>query len=661
MLLMTTSAVIVARPAMAAEAKATAIPSGAVVYEPGFFATGRRATALDMIQRLPAFTLKTQPAQRGLGAGQANVLINGRPVISKAQSVSAILAAIPASEVIRIEVIEPAAAEGSTEFLGSIANVVRRPARSMAVETTARAEAHGRGLTGKVEGSATAGAVSFEGSVLGYRQRSKSIDGDYLAQRPGAPDISGQLLQASRGHGVQAKGGARWTGDDGFSLAATIVGKHDNGSTRDDVAAIAPLRRPLESYTTKYETRSLELVWDLERQIAQNAKLKVALLQSIAWGDYSDAYGADGSTFRNIASQTTRETVLRPQVDIKLSERLTAEVGLEGAYNDLDGASAFLLDNQSVLLPGQNVHVEELRGEAFARLNGRWGRWSYSTSLAYAAAELQTRAGKANFRDIKPKLAATFAPSSVSYVTFSVARKVGQLTFTDFLTSVSVNTGQIKIGAPTLEPEDSWQLEARYNRAFWDRGAFELSLGETFIRNPIDYIPFNNSETRGNLEDATKTYASASLTLPVDRLKVPGGILTASGAWVRSRATDPLTGERRRLSGVSALSGYLGFRQELPSWKSAWGFDVSSSSVARTYRLAQTYDWSQRPAFGLEFEYRPASDLSLYLRAETSNQAADSMRTVYLRDRTSGVVQFVEKRDLRPEHALTLRIRKVMR
>jgi len=94
--------------------------SGALLYMPGQFAYFAPKTALDMLERVPDFTIR--PGEDGMG----NVLVDGEPVDGAAGSVREHLAAIPADNVLRIEVID-ASAHGIPGVTGSLANIVTQP------------------------------------------------------------------------------------------------------------------------------------------------------------------------------------------------------------------------------------------------------------------------------------------------------------------------------------------------------------------------------------------------------------------------------------------------------------------------------------------------------------------------------------------------------
>ena len=74
---------------------------GRRIFAPAFFEADRPSTALDMVRRVPGFSIDGGSGARGLGGTGGNVLIDGARPTSKDQSVGSILAGIPAAQVER--------------------------------------------------------------------------------------------------------------------------------------------------------------------------------------------------------------------------------------------------------------------------------------------------------------------------------------------------------------------------------------------------------------------------------------------------------------------------------------------------------------------------------------------------------------------------------
>ena len=150
----------VAAPALAAQAAGA---NGRTLYEAAYFSQFAPSNALQIVQRVPGFTLELGNQEvRGFGQAAGNVVINGQRPSSKSDTLATILARIPANRVARVEV-GPGDLFGS-EFSGKpvVLNLVTAAAGGLAgtLNGTAR-----RTYTGRVEPDATVSALLRRGKT----------------------------------------------------------------------------------------------------------------------------------------------------------------------------------------------------------------------------------------------------------------------------------------------------------------------------------------------------------------------------------------------------------------------------------------------------------------------------------------------------------------
>ena len=146
-------AVAAAQPAAAIDATATAA-GGRTSYPAAYFTQYGPSTALQIVQRVPGFTIQeTDQNVRGFAGAAGNIVINGQRPSSKTDSLETLLARIPANRVLRVEV-------GSGDLFGAeysgkaqVLNLVMNAA-------------------GGVAGTITAGLQrDFTGNLMPQRQR----------------------------------------------------------------------------------------------------------------------------------------------------------------------------------------------------------------------------------------------------------------------------------------------------------------------------------------------------------------------------------------------------------------------------------------------------------------------------------------------------------
>ena len=171
---------------------------GILVFEPSFFAASSPNTALDMIERLPGFSLDTgDSGTRGFAGAAGNVLIDGARPSSKTDGLDAILRRISSAGVERVELIRGGAPGIDMQGRAVIANVILK--RTVQVETVLEASSYVSpdGYLGPVlEGSWSRreGDNQIEASFSATSDRTDDTGDGYRRRY----DANGQLIQDAR-------------------------------------------------------------------------------------------------------------------------------------------------------------------------------------------------------------------------------------------------------------------------------------------------------------------------------------------------------------------------------------------------------------------------------------------------------------------------------
>ena len=90
------AAVLAAAVPAIALAQAQPVTQGVISYPPAYFAEQRPSTALDMVQRLPGFSIDGGDDVRGFEGAAGNILIDGARPTSKTDDIEEILRVTPA-------------------------------------------------------------------------------------------------------------------------------------------------------------------------------------------------------------------------------------------------------------------------------------------------------------------------------------------------------------------------------------------------------------------------------------------------------------------------------------------------------------------------------------------------------------------------------------
>ncbi|MBX3485510.1 TonB-dependent siderophore receptor [Phenylobacterium sp.] len=656
---------------------------GITAYPPGFFAEAQPTSAYDMVIRLPGFTFDKGAAVRGLAGAAGNVIIDGQPPVSKNDALDEILKRIPAGSVERIELIRGGAPGIDMDGRSVLANVVRRQAAGFkaAVSPIANFIYDGRVLNSlRAEAQwRWPGGRSAELSQV-YGKGPNEELGDGVRTRVGANgavrlrsnvdvDSGGQRIYTIGAFETPALGGrVRLNG--AYQLNPSFVELYDRyvGGGK-------------EYEYDRIDRRQIETGLRFSRALGATTGLEVIAFRQMNDSDTTVHFEAPALVRDFALDRESTETVGRVTLKRRQSPRLSFEGSLEGALNRLDSETSLTVNGRAVVVPAANVQFEEKRAELAGRVN-----WRATETLALEAAVRQEQSTVTSRGDValektlrftKPRVAATWSPSPVNQVRLRLEREVGQLNFDDFVATSNVaSTGTLSAGNPDLTPQQAWVFEAAAERRFWGGGALVLTVRHFELSDVVDRVPIFGptgailADSPGNIGNGTKDEYALNLTLPLDRLGVPGAQFRGYVIRRRTRVTDPLTGIKREISVLrpadvregsqnGPVSWEAHFTQDLPAIHTVWGADVVGGFRETTYRLSEIETRKVTATVLLFAEYKAAPDLTLRVEAQAMNQRnARRIREVYVGPRSRGVLDYTDVRDLEWGGSLYFRARK---
>lgn len=649
-------------------------------YPPSFFASVRPTTALDMINALPGFALDAGDAVRGFGGAAGNVLIDGERPATKNDNLGEILLRIAATSVARIDVIRGGAPGVDMQGKTEIANVILKTGQGPQLIAIAVVNPLYNGKTDwgmRLEGSQHTGATSYEASLLLVTGPDDAAgDGPRTISSPAGVVLERDLEHYFGNAGTHKVTGAMETPFAGGRIR--IEGSFLNTgyiSTNSDLTPIVADRQ-FELFKQDQDTGEMGLRYD--RTLGPRANLEVYALQQL--GDY--ASDDDLTTLGDVSTFTlgkrTGESILRATSTYTVSKTLSVQAGLEGDYNWLTSRTRETDAGQPIPVPAANVHVTELRGEAFA--DATWQVRPALTAEIGAKVEASQIASTGDvvsterFAFPKPRAVVTWSPDPADQLQVRLEREVGQLDFGYFAASGTLGTGT-HAGNPTLIPMQDWVIEATYDRRFWTGGDASLALRRFWITDAIDFAPSCVTEplspgacdpaqefdTPANIGAASQQEIAATLTLPTDRLGLKGGQLILRSTWRRSQVIDPSTLRPREISGLHPVDAEAHYTQGLPALKSVLQVDVFSAWRGTSYHFNEVD--TQRLGWWADvfIEYRPRPDLSFKVEADNLfTHGLEQIRAFYdpFRDVGGGALSRIDNRSPRFGPELTLRARK---
>ena len=626
-------------------------------YPVSFFAPTQPTSAFDMLAVLPGYRFSESDDEvRGFVGAVGNVLIDGSRPAGKQDSLETILRRIPASAVARIELIRAGAPGIDMQGQTVLANVVRErelqrrasieagstqyernfAAQRIAGEISQRTDRHA------IELSAAAYETVDDEHGRGKRPR-VAADGTVLRDGAYTQDEGDRVREGAAAYESDVLGGQlRLNG----SLKATKFGADIADDMTYPEAALSTVRE-------FEDERESELGMHFERRLPEDRRLEVFAIQRELRerGGERELDGEDETLFRE--SSDASESIVRGALRWRVGSA-TLESGLEGARNVLDSRNSLEESAVEIALPNGIARVEERRAEAFATASWPLGAaWRIEAGSRFEYSHLEQSGDSHRAKSFffpKPRLLLTWSAGPRDRLRLLLEREVGQLDFEDFVGSASLSASTVTAGNPDLEPDRAWRAELAWERRFMDSAALLLAVRQQRIEDLIDRIPVIADvpfDAVGNIGDGLRNELELNLTLPLDRLGIPAGLLKAIALWRHSEATDPTTGETRPISEDLSREAAVHFSQQLSSMHVRWGVDATLARAAREHYFdeVRTERLGTRVDVFVQYEPTPAWNVRLF-----ANNLADRdcvrERRIYDGLRGSSPLRYVETRTL---------------
>jgi outer membrane receptor protein involved in Fe transport len=652
---------------------ASAAPrEGVTRYGPDFFADSRPANGLEMVQRLPGFSLDTGSGVRGYEGAAGNVLVDGQRPATKTDGLDELIKRIPAGAIDHIDVIRGGAPGIDMQGKTVIANIVRKSGGGfhglLAYANSSLTDGR-QYWAARAEGSGRVGQRSWEAAVFAGNGQ----DGGFGSGPIRQVDGKGKLLELGRSH---AQGEASNFVANGaleqplWGGALRINGRLSTQAYDSDETDA--FTAPDPHATTEHQDDNFvqsEVGGRYAHSLGDRTTLEAVLLRQDKHEVYADRFVAPGGSQIFHLDNTTGEGIARAVLKFQQGPALSWEAGAEAADNTLDGRTRLTSKGAEIPLPAANVRVEEKRGELFGK-----AVWQVFPTVTLEGGVREEGSRIASSGDVvsqktlyytKPRALLTWSPDADTQVRLRVERAVGQLDFGAFVASTSPTTSTVSAGNVNLVPEQSWVTEAAAERRFWGRGSVTLTLRHSRISDAVDRAPIFGSDgsafdAPANIGAGSKDEASVSFTLPLDRLWLKGAQIQGVYTRRQSAVTDPTTGREREISGLHPIDWEWHFTQDLPAHRLNWGIDMYAPTRQRYYRFNQV-DTRKYGSFLAPFiEWKPRPDIAW--RIEIDNAAHRAFkRSVdqYAGSRLTTPLDSVLARSQTPSQVFYIRLRKM--
>ncbi|MEO1658575.1 MAG: TonB-dependent receptor plug domain-containing protein [Pseudomonadota bacterium] len=570
-------------------------------FDRAFFDRFSPQSALEMINRVPGFSLEEADEDRGLSQGGTNVLINGRPITGKGDTATTQISQIAPDSVLRIEVIDSGTLD-IPGFSGLVANIVTQKTSVSGSylwepefkERQAPALANGNlnlsSSLSNVDLSFAADLTSIrvdfvgpetlttaDGELFETRDETFTIQGD-------EPSLSGSLRwDRSNGHILNAKTSFTWLDlardQVSESMAVTargLSGLNAGGFGQDQIDA-----RFDTDYSFPFAQGTLKLI-SVAALEHSDAMTRIAI-------DDPSGLPLDRRGFDE--ESTSTEAIARFEQTWSGSEGRSWQLAGEGAFNQLELETNLLSFNTAdpdivTSSSRSETTIEERRGEAtLAHSRGLSSKSDLQISLGTEYSTIEQGAVQRHFVRPKGFVSYTTRPRDNWTLSARAAREVGQINFRDFAASVSLFEEVTRENNPELVPEQSWVLTGRAERRFRDGHVASMEVEHELISDLVDRIPLGESgDAIGNIPEANQTTLDTALTLIGKPFGLDGAQLDLRGIWRWSSLTDPIEGFDREIGGIRTKDLSADFRHDIAGTSWSYGFTFQDLEVAPSYQ-----------------------------------------------------------------------------
>jgi hypothetical protein len=460
----------------------------------------------------------------------------------------------------------------------------------------------------------------------------------------------------------------------GGDLRATLNGNHNENQQRSRDVFYFPLQED-DIGSGSNENESAEAGLQYTRGIFGGVEFEGSALYSFSEGSGRQDLGDATSNLAFVQSRDTTEAIARGILRFPRVGAWTFDGSSEIAKNTLDTQSQLLVNNvPSNALNDPVLTVEELRTETAAN-----ARWQYSPTLRYEfgaryeTSEITTSVATTDksLEYLKPRFLVSYTPNPASQYSLRIEKEVSQLSFNDFTASAQLQNNTTVSGNADIVPDQSTVYEARYQ---WRSGQSSFAVSYTY-RDRVDIIDRNiltlevtdpdtmvttveSFEINDNVGDGYFQSFAISGAAPLDRFGIPNAILNYRTSWMKSEMTDPITGEKRPISGPPPFQWRLEFTQDLPARGISWGLEASGEREAIQFRPSEIFIRRGDPNFGAFVEYQLRTNAILRVELEDITRSEFTpIREVYFDTRANSGVEFREIRRNRDGRRIQVSLR----
>jgi len=640
--------------------------AGLVNYSAEFFRRYQPNTALDMVRRVPGFTVDDGGDQRGFGGAAGNILINNRRPSTKQDSPSAILGRISAGLVERIELIRVRVRDIDLLGQAAVVNVILHGDAPAAIRWSLNLRQnldHGSSPGGAISLADRWGEIEYNVGVdgrlanFGDPGTLKSFNSDGV--------VTEIRNDVDTGDGPTANGylnASTWLGNTIFQLNTRVGIQNQDMLLTSSFIPQLPGNEPRQVIIESFmRNKTLELGLDAERVIQPDLLGKAILLYSLRDQNPSssqqsiNAAGIQTRYQLQEDDKTSTETITRIEFDWAGLENHAIQLDLELAMNVLDNVQIFTDDTGAgsviVDVPGGNTRVEEDRWNLLLQDTWSIGKFDLDYGIGLERSQISQSGDakeKRQFTFVKPRIVLTYSPMRARQARVRLEREIAQLDFNDFVSAAVFEDDNLALGNPDLRPDSTWIAESSYEQRYGEVGVIKLTGFYHWITDVLDLLPLTPTfDAPGNIGNGQRWGLILETTTPLDWTGLKDAQLGFSARWQDSAVVDPVTGANRVLSGESGYRGDMSlfnensyayefiYRQDFEEQRVSWGWSLLERAKRPVYRVNELDIYDEGSELEAFIETTRWFDLNIRIDGQNLlNPVQKRDRTVFIGERS---------------------------
>jgi outer membrane receptor for ferrienterochelin and colicins len=567
--------------------------SSTVTYDTNYFVQYKPVTLHDMLRSVPSTAALLAQADeelagrrvRGFGSDGDQILIDGKRIAGKTNSLGLQLKRIQASTVQHIELIRGTKAGLDVQSEGLIINVVLKESasKSSTVWTVGGEYVDGGTLNplAKVTHNGEVDRLKYSFGVdFALEETRKNFD-DTFFNAVGAQYQENNLLNVRDREKIFLNSGIEYNAENGDILRLNGQLEFDDQDTIETDNQMHLLDNTTSGInfladdeyqinrTNTHRPFHWEVGGDYQHRFENLGLLKSVFVVNHGKHDFNTLFegGLNGAALAtsadNTSSRTHGEKIFRSSLTNTIAKVHTIETGGEIAINDVGVSNSTLNSGGTVIASSLNdIDVREKRFEAFAShnwaiasnlslqssLNAEWSKITQTDNLNPTAPDFSR-----DFFYLKPRVNLRYDVNAQNQIRVTAERKISQLDFGAFGSSFDAEDGETDGGNAELLPEDRLEFSIAYeNRFADDQGSVSVKGFYNKIRDHIAKVgiytgaapvPTNIDQVvtksiPGNIGDAKEYGVEFNGSWRLKAIELPNAIISGKYILRETEAMD---------------------------------------------------------------------------------------------------------------------------